>query len=936
MEEVFVPVGWERYLHNGRVVYSPTQEHPVKIRSRAELIEYQRKGKFLSLDPDQLVFVSKRKQKQKSFEVNKKYSSSEAFEGPLNKIVCQHGGEEDEGDNSNNELGDKNATNDTITNNEGVSKITSSERKKLQNEQQKLTEAIAKLTIDPSKQVKHQEVLEIAAKQLSDARARKVLEEEDLDLDALKASIKDCQSITEMTKIMWKNSFFQKRFSNLFTSQLLEQLLSIGSKAENPLRSFPVDVNSNAYADIMNFALKNAEDVMLLLTALTKKKENPIMPKDVVDLAYSFSALAEAASSKNNCLKKIKTLSLRSTGLTNSGLDSLAHIGVSETSRSARNDRDVLASISEEIVKQHAKINVPQYTFDNLDIRINDVTHHLTLNFSEFEQNDTSDLSTDNKPEEELLDFFSIETLNLQSEGNADLFSHFQFVTASTLGRLFGKEVDGMGWLLTVFLEHYVHPNSDNAANKAIIHVEKPMYLQETKNSDMIKIMKSLQMQYLHLIGQQVDDKEEYFKDIDIITNVDSTPEMREAAEARIKVHEKKAGVLICHGDQLTKERFETCKRLSQSGVSAVERFEFMPYFRIGMFHLRMNKSIMDIESGMKSLVNVEDELSLGYFRTILGLTNISNQAENIKRCGEFEKHDQFLLAVGKELLINAFKVFMSGHKGTVKRTKEGATDLIIMFLSVSDIKYFWDPDNFDEKEKFDDVLSSCRNNAGRTVLSLVADKVEHEGDGMGIRAVRKAMIPYFLNKKVVQSSKYAISLMSDLVHFMGASDRTKARIDLLATCNPTGGVGKGLARDQVNEHKVKMVKNSIRGLHSQLTDAVLSKTVLGANVLCQLQQHDQESMLLPLSGGRSSHDYIGDEQRSKIRSEIEKINPFDQNRDKMEEYYEKPVGSVFSGLNLERVEKFLIRNKQNFKRSSPHKRRSKLRSSEGAGMTGP
>ena len=122
-----------------------------------------------------------------------------------------------------------------------------------------------------------------------------------------------------------------------------------------------------------------------------------------------------------------------------------------------------------------------------------------------------------------------------------------------------------------------------------------------------------------------------------------------------------------------------------------------------------------------------------------------------------------------------------------------------------------------------------------------------------------------------------------------------------------------------MNEHKVKMVKNSTLGLPSQLSDTVVSKTVLGANVLCQVHEHDQESMLLPLSGGRSSYNYIGDDQRSKIRSEIEKIDPFQQNRDKRE-FYEKPSGSVFSGLNLERVEKFLARNKQNFNRSCPHK----------------
>ena len=51
----------------------------------------------------------------------------------------------------------------------------------------------------------------------------------------------------------------------------------------------------------------------------------------------------------------------------------------------------------------------------------------------------------------------------------------------------------------------------------------------------------------------------------------------------------------------------------------------------------------------------------------------------------------------------------MAGYQGTITRTTEGATDLILMFLNVSDIKYFWDPNNFDEKEKFDDILSSRR-----------------------------------------------------------------------------------------------------------------------------------------------------------------------------------------------------------------------------------
>lgn len=323
----------------------------------------------------------------------------------------------------------------------------------------------------------------------------------------------------------------------------------------------------------------------------------------------------------------------------------------------------------------------------------------------------------------------------------------------------------------------------------------------------------------------------------------------------------------------------------------------------------------------MQSEVNIEDELSLGYFRTTLGLNNVSNNADTIKKCGEFERHDQFVLEVGKEILINGFKTFMENKIVPANKSFEEAKILILGFLEEFDIKYFYDEKNYNQKNFFDDALSSCRDIAGRTVLSLVADNVEHEGDGLGIRAVRKVMMLYMLNKKIAQTSKYARALLFNLVYFLGASDRTKARIDLLATCNPTGRAGAGLARDMVNEHQVRNVKETVRGLHSQLTDTVLAKAILGGNVLSQIKAQDEESMLLLNGGGRTSHRYISDEQKMKIREDIEKVRPFDEKRQKIE-YYEKSSGSVFSGLTVERVEWFLKRNRVNFSRSFPHKNR--------------
>ena len=64
-----------------------------------------------------------------------------------------------------------------------------------------------------------------------------------------------------------------------------------------------------------------------------------------------------------------------------------------------------------------------------------------------------------------------------------------------------------------------------------------------------------------------------------MILSVNSNPEDREEAEGRIMEQVTKSGVLVCHGDLLIKERFESCKRLKQGSTSSFERYEFMPLF---------------------------------------------------------------------------------------------------------------------------------------------------------------------------------------------------------------------------------------------------------------------------------------------------------------------------------------------------------------------
>ena len=64
-QEISVPLGWSRTVQNGRALYISPPPFPVKIYSQTDLALYQKKGRFLDIMEDQLVFGRKRKKKEK-------------------------------------------------------------------------------------------------------------------------------------------------------------------------------------------------------------------------------------------------------------------------------------------------------------------------------------------------------------------------------------------------------------------------------------------------------------------------------------------------------------------------------------------------------------------------------------------------------------------------------------------------------------------------------------------------------------------------------------------------------------------------------------------------------------------------------------------------------------------------------------------------------
>ena len=153
----------------------------------------------------------------------------------------------------------------------------------------------------------------------------------------------------------------------LESSSSLEHLLQMGgSEANGPLNQFPTDVNKNVYSDIVKYFIENARNLVIFFLNIMVDKSRPLENRDVLRLAFILSYLAHSVNRGNDALVKLKSIALHKDGLTFEGLDSLAALGLTETSRSLRKQTEYLACISSDLV-QSASAHYPyQSTIDNL------------------------------------------------------------------------------------------------------------------------------------------------------------------------------------------------------------------------------------------------------------------------------------------------------------------------------------------------------------------------------------------------------------------------------------------------------------------------------------------------------------------------------------------------------------------------------------------
>ena len=151
-----------------------------------------------------------------------------------------------------------------------------------------------------------------------------------MDTDQLKAVIKELDDPKDILEKLSGISGIRQYFKRKEASSRLEEMVLV-SRIEGPLTEFPPDINGNVYSNIITFAVNNCPEVLHMLVDILVKKDVPVQEKDVLRVSFLFSSLAHGISRHNNSVTKVKSLVLQSQGLTVTGLDKLALLGISES-----------------------------------------------------------------------------------------------------------------------------------------------------------------------------------------------------------------------------------------------------------------------------------------------------------------------------------------------------------------------------------------------------------------------------------------------------------------------------------------------------------------------------------------------------------------------------------------------------------------------------
>ena len=480
---------------------------------------------------------------------------------------------------------------------------------------------------------------------------------------------------------------------------MVEEIVVALRRPENPFHysTFPHNINKNHFITIVNFSRVHLPLTYAMCLSL-KPSSTQFVSKDVFTVAELLSLIVNMVDPKCTSLKQLHTVLLKAGGLSNSSLDATQRSGHCQTSSSYRAIRTKLACIADGVVKKVSKLTMPLVMFDNMDFVLRFLQQHFTLPVLVFRgaAADTAGLPCDDaKTHEEKVELYSESTFLITSDKNTEYLKQFKKAVYTVMTDIVTANFKGFGWLKKFFPTHHNHPSSAQSKEASSAHVEKPLYLPETATLDMVRILNCLQDRWLELLEGAAADKNMFIEIIRILRDTESTDlELAEAEDFIMKANEDVGGLIIS-GDQLTIERIESAKRAQKGSVTCLERLDLITCTTSGMFHVDMSFVIYSYMGCMEHDRNLQDILSMAYFKLKLKKNWISNCSDTIKACGNFEEHRQFFESIGEAFLLEGIqstidKMVLDGEE--LEKTEEGAIIFFQKILSQNNIQLYYDP----------------------------------------------------------------------------------------------------------------------------------------------------------------------------------------------------------------------------------------------------
>ena len=273
-------------------------------------------------------------------------------------------------------------------------------------------------------EVDHKERLQQTARVLDEFRQRRGEVHDEGQLLQLKTLISSADSFQDIVAIMSSFPEALEEMSRVVQDSSFEELLFL-SRAEGrlPLSDWPNDKSSNWFSDVCLQAAQLAPLTMsFLLKIMVRSMEENLMPLHVIQTATVFAQLAERVDHQNDALLKITALQLKFDGATDNGVDAMARLGLSQSSRSYKIQRNFFAEVSESVALQEFKHMPEQYTLDNCTTK----GHDCTVEYRQTETLPTDHLSTNSSSPEEVMALFSLDLLMVTSPALQDEFEHLQ------------------------------------------------------------------------------------------------------------------------------------------------------------------------------------------------------------------------------------------------------------------------------------------------------------------------------------------------------------------------------------------------------------------------------------------------------------------------------------------------------------------------------